>query len=80
LRLIFDTGSDYLAITSSLCGDKRFDDEVAPSLFDGAEKAGSSRDASNGGVGSIKAPPVAANVQLTDEKPQRCDSQAYSLA
>jgi len=81
LRLIFDTGSDYLAITSSLCGDKRFDDEVT-AAFDAAERAGSGGDSSTGGVGgkAAGAPPASSNVQLRDEKPQRCDSQAYSLA
>jgi len=76
LKLIFDTGSDYLAITSSLCGDKRFDDEVAPSAFDAAEKAGSGKDSSRGGVGgaAASAPPASTNLQLEDEKPERCET------
>lgn len=70
-----------MAITSSLCGDKRFDEEVA-AAFDAGERAGSSYDSSTGGVGgkASAAPPATFNVQLEDEKPQRCDSQAYSLA
>ena len=43
LRLIFDTGSDYLAITSDLCKDKKYaGEEVA--LFDAATRADSTGD------------------------------------
>jgi hypothetical protein len=75
LRLIFDTGSDYLAITSSLCSDKRFDEEAGPA-FDAAERAGSGGDSSAGGVGgnAAGAPAASSNVQLSDEEPKRCDS------
>jgi len=63
-----------LAITSSLCADKRFDDEVA-AAWEADEKAGSGHDNSAGGVGAGSgAPTSSTNVQLSDEKPQRCDS------
>lgn len=38
LRLIFDTGSDYLALTSDLCGNKKYAGEETV-LFDKSMKA-----------------------------------------
>ena len=41
VNVIFDTGSDYLAVTSSLCGDTKFGSKSI-SLFDTASKADNS--------------------------------------
>lgn len=46
LRLIFDTGSDYLAITSDLCKDPKFAEEET-TLFDTNTKASQDGDAAS---------------------------------
>lgn len=41
VNVIFDTGSDYLAVTSSLCGDTKYGNKEV-SLFDASAKADNS--------------------------------------